>query len=281
MFNTLYLKFGNVPCRSITEQDILLFMNDNGTKRFNMRYTQPNALKPGEGDIIAWFNTPFLEPINALLSPKLGYSPLLYQSSSNSGGYRFFKEANEYEKFRTAISMYSDLVFLRDCLDLSIALSMHESIPDVRTELGEAEYQVKYYQPQGEHLQLLIDQMQYWIETLPYFKHADCICCIPSSRPFMRDIVNYLKGFRFENISEKVNWLNKNDEIKGKPTEEKLRLLKQFCLQVDCDVQGKAVLLVDDMYQSGLTMQYVAMTMKQLGAKYVFGISLVKALTNA
>lgn len=34
------------------------------------------------------------------------------------------------------------------------------------------------------------------------------------------------------------------------------------------------------MYQSGLTIQFVAMKLKEAGAKRVFGITLVKALGN-
>lgn len=281
MFNILYLKFGNVPCKSITEQDISLFMNDTGTKRFNMQYTQRNALKPGQDDIVAWFNTPFIEPINILLSGKLGYNPLIFPSASGSGGYRFFKKQDEYEKFRDSINQYKDLVFLRDCLDLSISLSMHESEPGVRTELGEAEYQVKYNQDDDKNMDMLVRSMQHWLEVLPYFKLADYVCCIPSSRPFMHTIVSRLNGFQFEDISNDVLWKNKNDEIKGKTTEEKINLLNQFDLQINHSVEGKTILLLDDMYQSGLTMQYVAMRMKQAGAKYVFGMTLVKALTNA
>ena len=43
---------------------------------------------------------------------------------------------------------------------------------------------------------------------------------------------------------------------------------------------GKNVMLVDDLYNSGLTMQYVAMRLKELGVFRVFGVTLVKSLSN-
>ena len=39
-------------------------------------------------------------------------------------------------------------------------------------------------------------------------------------------------------------------------------------------------MLVDDLYNSGLTMQYVAMRLKELGVSRVFGVTLVKSLSN-
>lgn len=40
------------------------------------------------------------------------------------------------------------------------------------------------------------------------------------------------------------------------------------------------ILLVDDLYKSGLTMQYVAMMLKNAGCSRVFGLTLVKSLGN-
>lgn len=40
------------------------------------------------------------------------------------------------------------------------------------------------------------------------------------------------------------------------------------------------LLLVDDLYKSGLTMQYVAMMLKNAGCSRVFGLTLVKSLGN-
>ena len=64
--------------------------------------------------------------------------------------------------------------------------------------------------------------------------------------------------------------------------DEKLSLIDSwgFELSTDLSLDGKVVLLVDDMYQSGVTMQYVAMKLKEAGAKRVFGICICKALSN-
>ena len=44
--------------------------------------------------------------------------------------------------------------------------------------------------------------------------------------------------------------------------------------------KGKDIILVDDLYMSGTTLQYVAMKLKEAGARKVFGLCFVKSLSN-
>ena len=283
MFDFSFIKFGNVPRKTISEEGIRAFIEDSATKRFNMQYFQQNSVNfVNKENEIAWFNVPFQEPINSILAPLFSVDTYLFHRRDSSKAAHCFKTQQELDDFNAKIDPYKELVFLRDCLDLSVALSMYGiATDDERTILGEAEYQVKYQNQRGEYLQKLIDKTQYWLEKLPYFKLADCVCCVPTQHPVMSLILGQLRGFSFQNISANVSWRNKNDEIKGKPLEEKLALLNSFDLQINCNIEGKTILLLDDMYQSGLTMQFVAMKMKQAGADRVFGITLVKALSNS
>lgn len=274
----------DVPRKPITEEIICAFMQDKTTKRFNMQYFQQNPVNVvNKENEYAWFNVPFQESINTIFSRLFNCYPYLYQN--RNGKYTHcFKKQEELEEFNAKIEPYKELVFLRDCLDLSVALSMYDYRQEGvqrKSEFGEVECAVKYQEQRGDYLQKLVEKTQYWLEELPYFKLADYVCRIPTQHPVMSLILGQLKGFAFEDISSNVRWGNKNDEIKGKPVAEKLALLNSFDLQIDCDVKGKTILLLDDMYQSGLTMQFVAMKMKQAGADRVFGISLVKALSNS
>ena len=270
------------PQKPISEDLIRQFVEDTETKRFNMQYFQTSPINVVNRDgEVAWFNVPFAEPINAILSPLLGGHPSIFSRKNGKGAAHCFKTQKELDYFSKEIESYKELVFLRDCLDLSIALSMYDIPNDGgRTELGEAECQVKYYNQRGEYLQKLVDKTQYWLEKLPYFKLADYVCCVPTEHPVMSQVLAQLHGFDFEDISKNVYWENKKDEIKNKDVNEKLALLNQFDLHIDRDVRGKTVLLLDDMYQSGLTLQFIAMKMKQAGAGRVFGMTLVKSLSN-
>jgi hypoxanthine phosphoribosyltransferase len=45
-------------------------------------------------------------------------------------------------------------------------------------------------------------------------------------------------------------------------------------------VEGKSIVVVDDLYQSGLTINYVAEELRLAGAKEVLGLAAVKTLSN-
>ena len=276
-----------VPQRKVDLDAIRAFIEDGGTKRINFAYNQPTALKRAENQkCVGWLNLPFEDTIESVLRSDLSFTKVLFSSPKalNNRVYRRIDTEEEFKTFSSFIEKYKDLVFLRDTLDLSVALSMHETEPDVRTVLGEHEYQVKYQseiRDTSADKAVLLSELQKRLEELPYFKMADYICAVPSSKPFMRDLVTGLTGFSFADISEKVSWENKNGSLKDVETaDEKLDMIQSWGLTftADLNLKGKNVLLVDDMYYSGVTMQYIAMKMKEAGAKRVFGMALVKSL---
>ena len=99
----------------------------------------------------------------------------------------------------------------------------------------------------------------------------------------MNEIVEMLHGVTFSNISDKVRWENKDGSLKDiHSAKEKLDKIDTWGFKIieDIDLTHKTVLLMDDMYQSGVTMQYVAMKLKEAGAARVYGIAIVKSLGN-
>jgi predicted amidophosphoribosyltransferase len=46
------------------------------------------------------------------------------------------------------------------------------------------------------------------------------------------------------------------------------------------DVNDKTIILIDDKYQSGITIQYIAMKLQQAGAREVYGLTFVKTLSD-
>ena len=46
------------------------------------------------------------------------------------------------------------------------------------------------------------------------------------------------------------------------------------------EVKGRKILLIDDLYQSGITMNYVAMLLLEQGAKKVYGLACEKTCRN-
>ncbi|MCH4100670.1 MAG: phosphoribosyltransferase [Prevotella sp.] len=283
-------KFSKIPCKSITMESIKDFLADRKTKRINFAWIQQNALRPNKDrETFAkwWFDIPFTESIELLLSKDLGI-PIAFPSKNYDNYCRYFKDEDkdQLDKYKETLEKCKNLVFLRDCLDISLALSMNIGNANERTELGEAEYQVKYH-PQGSdtcrYFNLLVSETQKWLEQLPYLKEADYICCVPTSHTFMKQIVSQLTGFGFKDISAGISWISKQKQLKeAENSIQKLDILNRSGLKISTgiDLKNKTVLLMDDLYQSGTTMQFVAMKLKQAGARHVYGLALVKALSN-
>lgn len=284
VFNLQRIMFMGVPQKEITIENIREFMVDEATKRINFASSHVNALRRTEQEKGGKITLPFADTIQPILENKLGSDKRLF-TSKFGGIWRGIMTDEEYSSFEEFVSKYNNIVFLRDNLDLSIALSMNYE-GDERTEIGELEYQAKFNNDEDSESQL-VDICKEWIEELPYYKHADYICAMPSSNPdeesLPERIVNSLTDFDFTDISEKVLWSSKTRSIKeAEDVEEKLEILEESNLTIaeDLDINGKIVILFDDLYMSGISMQYVAMKLKQAGANRVLGLSIVKSRSN-
>lgn len=282
------LIFRKVPQKKVDLEVIRDFIEDENPKRIHFATYHRNALRrvEGKGNVVGRLVLPFNEPFDCIARKSLSMDSFLFASKFGSGYYRQIFSENEFLQVEGFIEQVKDLVFLRDTLDLSVALSMHETEPGIRTALGEHEFKVKYRADSTDvsvDKEALAVEMQRRLEDLPYFKFADYICAVPSSKPFMKEIIGSLNGFNFVDISNQIGWENKSGSLKDVTTaEEKLDMIQAWGLwfEEDMDLNGKTVLLVDDMYQSGVTLQYIAMRMKDAGAKRVFGMTLVKSLGN-
>ena len=282
------LIFRKVPQKAVDLDMIRDFIEDENPKRIHFATYHRNALRRIEGkeNVVGRLVLPFNEPFDSIARKCLSMDSFLFPSKFGNNYYRQIFSEEEFLQEEAFIEQIKDIVFLRDTLDLSVALSMHETEPGIRTALGEHEFRVKYRSDSTDvsaDKSALAAEMQRRLEELPYFKSSDCICAVPSRKPFMREIIKSLNGFDFVDMSNQIGWKNKSGSLKDVATaEEKLDMIQSWGLRFgeDMDLNGKTVLLVDDMYQSGVTLQYIAMRMKEAGAKRVFGMTLVKSLGN-
>ncbi len=272
-----------LPQKEIKIKSIREFMEDEATKRINFASSHASALRrtgeKGVGKIVL----PFSDSILPILKVATGY--ILFESKYNNKYYRIIKTEDEYTEFENFVSLYKDIVFLRDNLDLSISLSMNYD-ENGHTKIGELEYQAKFCDNKAAESEL-VEKCKEWIQRLPFYKYADHICAMPPSKPAEEDlpkrIVNSLIDFDFTDISKKVFWRSKTRSIKNaKDVEEKLEILEESNLTIagDLDIRGKTIILFDDLYMSGVSMQYVAMKLKEAGASRVLGLSIVKSRSN-
>lgn len=280
------LKFLELPPPKAIDIDrIREFISDTSVKRIHFATTHSSALSPFPDG--KWYlKLPFKDSFEPIVKAKLQiHGSVLFTKDDK---YHRVIQKEEYEKFENLITEVKDIVFLRDCLDLSIALCLHETDPNSgeRTELGEHEYQLKYHPGSPEAsvaFGAITYELQSRLETLPYFKYADYIMAVPSSHTFLKEILQKLNGFGFTDISSQISWINKTRSLKelSNPN-EKLDLIDTWGFKIDPNINltGKSVLVIDDMYKSGITMQYIGMKLKDAGASRVFGICICKALGN-
>lgn len=281
-FNFQGILFLGLPQKEITIENIHEFMDDKAAKRINFASSHANALKKAKkgGKI----TLPFTDSIQSVMENKLGSDKHLFPSDFG-GVWRGINSDEEFSSFEAFVDKYREIVFLRDNLDLSIALSMNYN-DEAHTEIGELEYQAKFnYDEDSENK--LIDICKEWINELPFYKYADYICAMPNSNQteesLPKRIVNSLVDYKFSDISDKVFWMSKTRKVKdAKDVKEKLEILEESVLTIaeDLDIKGKTIILFDDLYMSGLSMQYVAMKLKEAGASRVLGLSIVKSRSN-
>ncbi len=70
-------------------------------------------------------------------------------------------------------------------------------------------------------------------------------------------------------------------EMKETPADERLQELDGTIEVLDpAAVKGKRILIVDDLYQSGTTMNYVGRLLLNSGASCVYGLSCEKTCSN-
>lgn len=259
-------------------------MDDGNTKRIHFATSHVNSLRRvKEAGPMGWFNVPFSDSILPIMKMAVSGDFMLFERTTKFGKScnRRIDSESEYLSIEEFIDTHREIVFLRDLLDLSIALSANFD-DGGHTEIGDWENEAKF-NGNKEAEQKLVDACKKWIDTLPYYKKADFICAMPcskrSEKSLPRRIVDALDGF--EDISENVYWESKTRSLKdAESVEDKLTILEESNLVIDRKLEGKAVFLLDDLYMSGLSMQYVAMKLKDAGAKWVFGLCLVKSRNN-
>ncbi len=254
---------------------------DKRPKRICFNSTHVHACRRIEikgNTVVGTINIPFDDSIKPFIETETDSKVVLkfdgkYWCPANSD--------EEFEKLELFVEKYKNTVFIRDTLEISIAISEHMLNEDNRTEIGDLEYEAKYSECEIS-IKKLEDIIVSFINNTSVYDEATLICSVPSS---VKEKLN-LPQKLCKNISERINkidissnieWKNSKPKIKELDLDEKLDALQQTDLLVNFDVKNKNIILVDDLYQSGLTMQFVAMKLKENGARKIFGISIVKS----
>lgn len=229
---------------------------------------------------------PFAESIRPLFERETGLD--LFQSKYGDGWWRSVRGEAEFGKIQEWIEAQGTRIFLRSCLDLSIALDYN--IADVGigqyTDIGELEHRAKTNNDSNA-VDLLSSLCIETIRSSAFYAEAAFVSAVPAMSEKEFDVPSQISGrvaaaLCRQDLTAEFKCKNPKElPLKDARMEEKWALLEKTGLFLGVKLPDKSkVILIDDKYQSGTTMQFVAMKLQEAGAKQIFGISLVKTLRD-
>lgn len=184
--------------------------------------------------------------------------------------------------------------YFSDELDFCLAYDWNiDFVSQKRTEVGEAEYQLKFQYSKGHiseeeaspYFDALSDALLCCCEFLPINSKRDLfVTAIPAIPEEQNKLAWAMADFIQQNYGGDfltATLLKSKPQIKSLGVNDRLEIweyiYKNNLVQISAPVQGKTVLIVDDLYQSGVTMWYYAQYLKEMGARKVVGLVAVKA----
>ena len=234
------------------------------------------------------FNIPFYDTLLPIFKEQTGLE--LIEGNTPGGYYRKTESDNELQEIKKWVKNQGTRIFFRDCLSLSIALDYNKLARNAPyTDLGSLENRAKKKQ-EREAISQLAKEVTRAINNLPFYKDADLICSVPSQpdKNFdsPREVTRLVStkvgkqdvtdGFIFSGEKAEAT----KDILVDKKWENWENAQISFQNDFDRDTRDKTVILIDDKYQSGITIQYIAMKLQEAGARQVYGLCFVKALSN-
>jgi hypothetical protein len=199
------------------------------------------------------------------------------------------------ECVRKWIETVGQYVAMKDYLALSFALDYERESGDpneAQTEIGGLRAQAKPYgsqtatEPTIAAADKLVDRCVAFLKEMTCYKTADCVAAMPPSDPKKEyNLPRYLAAqiagkLALQDLSSHVRTVKTRMSVKGVPRGQKLDTLLGT-IEVDKDVfDGKHVLLIDDLYQSGISMNYCALLLLRAGARKIFGLACEKTCRN-
>ncbi len=216
-----------------------------------------------------------------------------WRPASKSAGYTYVKNVTktEIKKLQAFLDLLKSTWLLRvnksiekyfsEELDQCFALDFNfqDASSHTYTGVGQLEYAAKYQQDKGS-IDKLSELLANVCRSHPSFGAVDVMVSIPGnpSKQFhlpdelVRRMAKELKRPGGLGLRKR----KQTSPLKTLPISKKLKILEGV-FELDEDIDNKSVLLVDDLYQSGITMWTLAKFLKDKGASHVFGLACVKS----
>jgi hypothetical protein len=209
--------------------------------------------------------------------------------------YTYIKNKYDFEEIQQWLEVISPYVVIRDCLALSFALDFRTrrgEPSESETEVAKLRRQAKTYgstpnQDTYEAADRLVDLCIDFLSKVNCYDLANCVVAVPPSNPNTGyNLPAYLsrkvaEGKELEDLTSAVRTQRIRPSAKNQLSPmAKLNVLKGTIEITPNIFQGKNVLLIDDLYQSGVSINYVAMLLQRAGAKNILGLACEKTVRN-
>ena len=235
------------------------------------------------------FKVAFKEVFNAI-------DHIPWGENKNNTFYTYLKdvEKRDIEKIEKYYSSIIGCIAIKDCLPISFAIDFDRENGDPeqeQTRIGKIRRKAKPYGSEvvnNEHYRAadeLAEKTIEFIRRVIFYNNLDAIIGMPPSNPDKEyTLTHYLAKkitgkIDFEDLSSLVNKDYRTPGAKSLPVDQKLDAIKGS-ITVSKKVLHRKILLLDDLYQSGITMNYVAMLLLEKGAQKVYGLACEKTCTN-
>ena len=142
------------------------------------------------------------------------------------------------------------------------------------------------HQQDPDAIAQLASMIKALIQDIGHLSQCDGIVAVPPApeKPFdlpctLANILCTASGK--PNLTGAAGFGGQKESLKDLPVAEKWSGWDASCLCYDQDmISGKSIVLLDDKYQSGATMHYVASALLVAGASEVHGLTVVKTLRD-
>lgn len=199
----------------------------------------------------------------------------------------------ELEKIQVWHKTVGRYVAIRDRLALSYALDYDRTGGNPakpHTRVAKLRVEAKPYGRPATDSTLkaadrLIEACGDFLSAVTCYRDLDAIVAMPPSDPAKEfDLPKYLaagvaRAAGIDDLSGTVTTRKRRPALKDTPRDAKLETLKGT-IEVDTLPDGARILLVDDLYQSGVSMNYVAKLLLAAGAGAVYGLAVEKTCRN-
>ena len=253
------------------------------------RFSEYQLPKKSDGKFYAIIKLPFRDGIISHIFP---YN--LFPDKFTPG--YFFLGIQDQEEFDTITRWCSDrgnYVYLRDCLSASATLGFNK-VSNVTPEYTEVGGLVSNCKGSVNELAIsrLTELAMEFINKHDIYKNCDYVVAVPPNTGKGYDLpstlaVNIAQELSVPNITPHFNFgtaKSSAKEVKNDDPEwfdKKWNIWQSANLTYNGEtLAGKKILLIDDNYQSGLSLQYVAMILQNAGAHQVYGLTMTKTLRD-